>query len=177
MKNSQYIPINAYKCVFASDGENDSSVPDKDASTNPIPLQRTKPISTAPLMPREPPPRQPLISRAASRHERPSDPDAGKVDDARPQADSSSAANGESGIYVSRMPSLKSRRPALKGGTSANREGMTQPLCSCSYGDMEIVHKKENVSHLFKTSSACLISFLYCRCNDRASCVTSGPFR
>lgn len=143
MKNSQYIPINAYKCVFASDGENDSSVPDKDASTNPVPLQRTKAISTAPLMPREPPPRQPLISRAASRHERPSDPDAGKVDDTRPQADSSSAANGESGIYVSRMPSLKSRRPAVKGGTSANREGMTQPLAAETSFNLTDTHSPE----------------------------------
>uniref|UniRef100_A0A8C4NWJ6 Oligophrenin 1 n=1 Tax=Dicentrarchus labrax TaxID=13489 RepID=A0A8C4NWJ6_DICLA len=111
-------------------GQNDSSVMDGEVSPSPVPLQRTKPVSSAPLVPREPPPRQPLMRRPASRHDRQSDSDVGKIDDTRQRPDSS-AANGESGVYVSRVPSFQNRRPPPKG-TSTNREGTVKPLCLSS---------------------------------------------
>lgn len=64
-----------------------------------------------PQPPREPPPRQALMPRAANRQDRQQDAEAGKVDDARPRPDSSAAANG---VYVSRVPSFQSKRPAMK---------------------------------------------------------------
>ncbi|KAI3373541.1 hypothetical protein L3Q82_022130 [Scortum barcoo] len=105
-------------------GQNNSSVMDGEVSSSPVPLQRTKPA--APLIPRDPPPRQALTRRPTNRQERHSDPDAGKIDDTRQRPDSSSAANGESGVYVSRVPSFQSRGPPVKV-TPANREGMTSP--------------------------------------------------
>uniref|UniRef100_A0A8C3AGZ0 Oligophrenin 1 n=1 Tax=Cyclopterus lumpus TaxID=8103 RepID=A0A8C3AGZ0_CYCLU len=99
------------------------SVMDGEVSTNPVPLQRTKPVSLAPLVPREPPPRLALMPRPASRHERHLDSDAGKLDDTRQRQDSASAANGESGVYVSRVPSFQSRRQPPKG-----REGKMNPV-------------------------------------------------
>uniref|UniRef100_A0A8C4NWJ8 Oligophrenin 1 n=1 Tax=Dicentrarchus labrax TaxID=13489 RepID=A0A8C4NWJ8_DICLA len=122
--------INRYVCFFVTDGQNDSSVMDGEVSPSPVPLQRTKPVSSAPLVPREPPPRQPLMRRPASRHDRQSDSDVGKIDDTRQRPDSS-AANGESGVYVSRVPSFQNRRPPPKG-TSTNREGTVKPLCLSS---------------------------------------------
>lgn len=101
-------------------GQNDSSAMDGEVSASPVPLQRTKPVSCAPLLPREPPPRLPLIPRPSNRQDR--DADAGKIDDTRQRPDFSSAANGESGIYVTRVPSFQGRRPPPKG-TPANREG------------------------------------------------------
>lgn len=86
---------------------------------DPVPLQRTKPGGCAPLVPREPPPRQVLVPRAANRPDRHVESDAGKT------VYSSLAANGESGVYVSRVPSFQSRKPPPKG-TSANKEGMEQ---------------------------------------------------
>lgn len=106
-----------------TDGQNDTSAVDVDNSVNPIPLQRTKPVSCAPLVPREPPPRQALLPRPANRLDRHLDSDAGKIDDTKLRLDFSSAANGESGVYVSRVPSFQSRKPPPKG-TSANKEGM-----------------------------------------------------
>lgn len=91
---------------------------------SPVPLQRTKPMSPAPLIPREPPPRQPLIPRPANRLDRPPDSDAVEADDMRQRPDSS-AADGESAVYVSRVPSFQSRR--LR--SAAYREGTLNPLC------------------------------------------------
>uniref|UniRef100_A0A8D0AA73 Oligophrenin 1 n=1 Tax=Sander lucioperca TaxID=283035 RepID=A0A8D0AA73_SANLU len=104
-------------------GQNNSSVVDGEVSTNPVPLQRTKPLSCAPLVPREPPPRLALMPRPSFRQDRHSDSDSGKIDNTRQKPDLSSTANGESGVYVSRVPSFQSRRPPPKG-TPANREGM-----------------------------------------------------
>ncbi|TKS83514.1 Oligophrenin-1 [Collichthys lucidus] len=89
---------------------------------SPIPLQRSKPVSSAPLVPREPPPRHPLLPRPINRQL-----ESDKIDDTRQRPDSSSAANGESGIYVSRVPSFQSRKPSPKV-TSASREGDSDGL-------------------------------------------------
>ncbi|TMS14341.1 Oligophrenin-1 [Larimichthys crocea] len=105
----------------AENGQNESSVLDGEASASPIPLQRSKPVSSAPLVPREPPPRHALLPRPINRHL-----ESDKIDDTRQRPDSSSAANGESGIYVSRVPSFQSRKPPPKV-TSANREGAMNP--------------------------------------------------
>ncbi|XP_053187340.1 oligophrenin-1-like [Scomber japonicus] len=115
-------PPRAYQAIspdqyqHTANGQNDSSIADREVSANPVPLQRTKSV------PREPPPRQALLPRPPNRQDRQSDSDAGKIDNSKQRPDSSSAANGESGVYVSRVPSFQSRRPPLKG-TSANREG------------------------------------------------------
>ncbi|XP_034745279.1 oligophrenin-1-like isoform X1 [Etheostoma cragini] len=108
-------------------GQNNSSVVGGEVSTNPVPLQRAKPFSCAPLVPREPPPRLALIPRPSFRQDRHSDSDSGKIDNTRQKPDSSSAANGESGVYVSRVPSFQSRRPPPKG-TPANVEGDSDAL-------------------------------------------------
>lgn len=112
---------------FVTDGQDNSSAMDADSSVSPVPLQRTKPFSAAPQVPKEPPPRHVLMPRPASRQDRPSDFNAGKMDDTKQKPDSSTAANGESGVYVSRVPSFQSRKPPLKG-TSANREGTMSPV-------------------------------------------------
>ncbi|XP_018547303.1 oligophrenin-1 [Lates calcarifer] len=104
----------------AENGQDDSSI--SDVSVSPVPLQRTKPVNCPPMIPKEPPPRQVLMPKPANRLDRHSDADSGKADDARQRPDPSSAANGESGVYVSRVPSFQGRRPPLKG-TSTNREG------------------------------------------------------
>ncbi|KAF3705890.1 Oligophrenin-1 [Channa argus] len=106
---------------FAENGQNDGSAVDMDISVSPTPLQRTKPVNYPPLVPREPPPRQALIPRPAYRVDKPSDSDTGKTNDTKQSLDSS-AANGESGVYVSRVPSFQSRKNPPKC-TSANREG------------------------------------------------------
>ncbi|KAK9536300.1 hypothetical protein VZT92_006093 [Zoarces viviparus] len=108
-------------------GQNNSCVVDGEVSTNPVPLQRTRPGSAPPLVPREPPPRSALMPRPASRQERHLDSDTGKIDDTRQRPDPSSAANGESGVYVSRVPSFQSRRQPPKG-SPANREGDSDGL-------------------------------------------------
>uniref|UniRef100_A0A674NA82 Oligophrenin 1 n=1 Tax=Takifugu rubripes TaxID=31033 RepID=A0A674NA82_TAKRU len=94
-------------------GEEDSS--DKDGPVSPVPLQRTKPISGAPLVPREPPPRQALMPRPANRQDRPSD-----LDDARQRPDSSSAPSAAANGDESRGLSFRSKRPSVKSreGTS-----------------------------------------------------------
>lgn len=115
-------------CFFVTDGANDSSALDREVPVSPVPLQRTKPGNCAPLVPREPPPRQALMPRPSNRQDRQSGSDAGKTDGTRQRPDSSSVANGESGVCVSRAPSFQSRRPLPKG-TSANKEGVMNPLC------------------------------------------------
>ncbi|KAK2828446.1 hypothetical protein Q5P01_019480 [Channa striata] len=107
--------------LLAENGQSDGSAVDMDVSVNPTPLQRTKPINCPPLVPREPPPRQALMPRPAYRLDRLSDSDAGKTNDTK-QSPDSSAANGDSGVYVSRVPSFQNRKPPPKG-TPANREG------------------------------------------------------
>lgn len=117
---------------FATDGQIDNSVLDVEVPTNPVPLQRKRPASFAPLLPREPPPRQALLPKPANRQERHLDSNAGRIEDARQRPDSSSpssAANGESGVYVSRVPSFQSRRQPPKG-TQANREGIMDSVFS-----------------------------------------------
>uniref|UniRef100_A0A674N0G0 Oligophrenin 1 n=1 Tax=Takifugu rubripes TaxID=31033 RepID=A0A674N0G0_TAKRU len=88
---------------------------DKDGPVSPVPLQRTKPISGAPLVPREPPPRQALMPRPANRQDRPSD-----LDDARQRPDSSSAPSAAANGDESRGLSFRSKRPSVKSreGTS-----------------------------------------------------------
>ncbi|XP_071316394.1 oligophrenin-1 [Trachinotus anak] len=108
-------------------GQDNSSVMDEEVSVSPVPLQRTKSASCAPLVPKEPPPRQALMPKPANRQDRQSDSNAGKTDDTKQKPDSSTAANGESGVYVSRVPSFQGRRPLPKG-TSANREGDSDGL-------------------------------------------------
>ncbi|GLD47001.1 oligophrenin-1 [Lates japonicus] len=131
------ILIEEYKKIFsclpedstappnAENGQDDSSI--SDVSVSPVPLQRTKPVNCPPMIPKEPPPRQALMPRPTNRLDRHSDADSGKVDDARQRPDPSSAANGESGVYVSRVPSFQGRRPPPKG-TSINREGDSDGL-------------------------------------------------
>ncbi|CAJ1064236.1 LOW QUALITY PROTEIN: oligophrenin-1-like [Xyrichtys novacula] len=125
-----YQALSHHVFQHTENGQNDSPALDGDVSVNPVPLQRTKPISSAPLVPREPPPRQALMPRTASRRDRQPDSDLGKTDDTRQRPDSSSsaAANGESGVYVSRVPSFQSRKP-LPRVMSVNRgesEGPTR---------------------------------------------------
>ncbi|KAL3042270.1 hypothetical protein OYC64_020253 [Pagothenia borchgrevinki] len=102
-------------------GQNDSPIAAVEVSTNPVPLQRTRPLGCAPQLPRDPPPRLALMPRPGSRQDKHSEPDAGRIDDTRQRPDSSAAANGESGVYVSRVPSFQGRKLPPKG-TPANRE-------------------------------------------------------
>ncbi|KAM3869272.1 oligophrenin-1 [Diretmus argenteus] len=88
---------------------------DGDIPTNPVPLQRTRSCA-----PREPPPRQALLPKPAARQDRHSDCDVGRL--TAKMDDTSSAANGESGVSVNRAPSFQSRRPPPMG-TAATREG------------------------------------------------------
>uniref|UniRef100_A0A8C7UUF5 Oligophrenin 1 n=1 Tax=Oncorhynchus mykiss TaxID=8022 RepID=A0A8C7UUF5_ONCMY len=84
-----------------------------DTPTSPTPLQRTKPITAPPRLPREPPQRQALLPRPSIRQDRHSDsnivklvaklPDGGQ----RPDA----TANGETGVTVNRAQSFQGRRP------------------------------------------------------------------
>ncbi|XP_053298245.1 oligophrenin-1 isoform X1 [Pleuronectes platessa] len=120
-----YQPLSHDNFQNTENGQEISSA--ADVSVNPVPLLRTKPVSCAPLMPKDPPPRVPLMPRPSIRSDRPRDSDLGKVDDTRQRPDSSSAANGESGVYVSRVPSFQSRKPPPKG-TSSNREGDSDGL-------------------------------------------------
>ncbi|XP_071395699.1 oligophrenin-1 [Centroberyx affinis] len=128
-----YQALNQDQLHSTENGQNDSSLHshrpqgadmDGDGPTSPTPLQRTKPAGCAPLIPREPPPRQALLPRPASRQH--SDCDVGKtvarIDDTRQRPDPASAPNGESGITVKRALSVQSRRPP-PFGTAAVREG------------------------------------------------------
>ncbi|KAM9846580.1 oligophrenin-1 [Aulostomus maculatus] len=110
-------------------GQNDSSITEGEVPTSPVPLQRTKPTNFAPVVPREPPPRQALLPRPANRQDRLADPEVVKLDDTKQKPDSSLVANGESGVYVSRVPSFQSRRPPPKGASS-NKEDCDGPAKS-----------------------------------------------
>ncbi|XP_011609788.1 oligophrenin-1 [Takifugu rubripes] len=113
---------------LAENGEEDSS--DKDGPVSPVPLQRTKPISGAPLVPREPPPRQALMPRPANRQDRPSD-----LDDARQRPDSSSAPSAAANGDESRGLSFRSKRPSVKSregdsdGVTRTRVAEKHPIC------------------------------------------------
>lgn len=108
-------------CCSQTDGEDESPAPDGGGvSASPVPLQRTRPALQPP---REPPPRQPLSHRTAFRQQ---EAEAAKVDDSRPRPDPPAAANGDPGVYVSRVPSFQNRRPAAKT-PAANREGTAEP--------------------------------------------------
>lgn len=100
---------------------------DGEVSANPKPPRPTKPVSSAPLVPRDPPLRQVFIPRTASRQDKQADSDAEKTSDSRQKPDSFLAANGESGVSVSRVPSFQSQKPPPKG-TPANREGTSNLL-------------------------------------------------
>ncbi|XP_072230857.1 oligophrenin-1 [Leuresthes tenuis] len=108
-------------------GQNDTSIKDGDVSASVVPLKRNKSVSGAPLVPREPPPRQALMPKQTNRQDRQTDSDVARTSDTRQKPDSFSAANGESGISVSRVPSFQSRKPPLKG-SPANREGDSDGL-------------------------------------------------
>lgn len=95
---------------------------DGDVSACPKPLKPTKPVSSAPLVPRDPSSRQAFIPRTTNRQEKQAGADVEKTSDTRQKPDSYLAASGESGVCVSRVPSFHSRKPAPKG-TPANREG------------------------------------------------------
>ncbi|XP_056910707.1 oligophrenin-1-like isoform X2 [Takifugu flavidus] len=113
---------------LAENGEEDSS--DKDGPVSPVPLQRTKPISGAPLVPREPPPRHALMPRPANRQDRPSD-----LDDARQRPDSSSAPSAAANGDESRGLSFRSKRPSVKSregdsdGVTRTRVAEKHPIC------------------------------------------------
>ncbi|XP_075876459.1 oligophrenin-1 isoform X1 [Nelusetta ayraudi] len=112
-----YPPLSHDHFQHAENGEDESPLPDGGGvSASPVPLQRTRPALQPP---REPPPRQPLSHRAAFRQQ---EAEAAKVDDSRPRPDPPAAANGDPGVYVSRVPSFQNRRPAAKTA-AANREG------------------------------------------------------
>ncbi|XP_023197973.1 oligophrenin-1 [Xiphophorus maculatus] len=115
-------PLTHEQVRDAENGQKDTSVVDGDVSASPKPIKPMKPMSCAPLAPREPPSRQTGIYRPASRQDRPPDSDAEKLSDVRQKPDSSPAANGDSGVFVSRVPSFQ-RQKASPKGTSANREG------------------------------------------------------
>lgn len=120
------------------DGEEDSS--DKDGPVSPVPLQRTKPISGAPLVPREPPPRQALMPRPAFRQDRPSD-----LDDARQRPDSSApsaAANGDESrglFFQSKRPSVKNREGTSNISTVASLLWILINLISLNIDDHKYV--------------------------------------
>ncbi|XP_033954777.1 oligophrenin-1 isoform X1 [Pseudochaenichthys georgianus] len=123
---------------LTENGQSDSPIAAAEVSTNPVPLQRSRPLGCAPQLPRDPPPRLALMPRPGSRQDKHSEPNAGRIDDTIQRSDSSAAANGESGVYVSRVPSFQGRKVPPKG-TPANREadcdGLTRtrsaggPIC------------------------------------------------
>ncbi|KAF7664191.1 hypothetical protein LDENG_00185360 [Lucifuga dentata] len=129
-----YPPLNHGQLQHTENGQNDSPPQsyrphgmdmDGDVSPSPIPLQRTKPASSAPLVPREPPPRHLLLHKPATRQDRHLDCDVSKIDDTRQRPDPSSAANGEPGVTVSRAPSFL-RRPAPKGIREGDCDGLNK---------------------------------------------------
>uniref|UniRef100_A0A667XYX4 Oligophrenin-1 n=1 Tax=Myripristis murdjan TaxID=586833 RepID=A0A667XYX4_9TELE len=103
---------------------------DGDVPTSPTPLQRTKSTNHAPLIPREPPPRQALLPKPAARQDRNSDGDVGKLF-------GKMEANGETRVTVNRASSFQSRRPPPMG-TAAIKEGIKFPLQFCQYNKSSI---------------------------------------
>ncbi|XP_034034637.1 oligophrenin-1-like [Thalassophryne amazonica] len=107
-------------------GQNEEFLIEGDTSTSPVPVQRGKPVSYAPLVPREPPPRH-ALPKPASRQDRLSDSDVGKevakIDDTRQKTDPSLGSNGASGVYVSRVASFQGKRLPPKGIREADCDG------------------------------------------------------
>ncbi|XP_029029424.1 oligophrenin-1-like isoform X2 [Betta splendens] len=103
---------------LAQNGQSDSA--GADGAASPPPPQRARPASGAPPPPREPPPRQALVPapRPAQRLDRHPDCEAARADEGP-----ASAANGESGVYVSRVPSFQSRKPPPPKSAPALKEG------------------------------------------------------
>ncbi|XP_076024658.1 oligophrenin-1 isoform X2 [Genypterus blacodes] len=110
-----YPGLNQEPLQHAHNGQNEA---DGDALPNPVPLQRTRPLSTAP--PREPPPRHALMPKPSIRQDRHSDCDVSKTDEARQRPDP--AANGDPGVTVSRAPSFQ-RRPTFKAVRDGDCDG------------------------------------------------------
>ncbi|XP_055725810.1 oligophrenin-1-like isoform X5 [Salvelinus fontinalis] len=84
-----------------------------DTPTSPTPLQRTKPITAPPRLPREPPQRQALLPRPSIRQDRHSDFDVAKLVAKLPDGGQRPdvTANGETGVTVNRAQSFQGRRP------------------------------------------------------------------
>ncbi|MED6269175.1 hypothetical protein CHARACLAT_030456, partial [Characodon lateralis] len=116
-----YQPLSHEHFQHAENGQKDTSIMDGDVSASPKPIKPLKPASCAPFAPREPPLRLAGMPRPANRQDRQADSDAEKLSDVRQKLDSSVAANGDSGVCVSRVPSFQ-RQKAPPKGTPANRE-------------------------------------------------------
>uniref|UniRef100_A0A3Q3EZB7 Oligophrenin 1 n=2 Tax=Kryptolebias marmoratus TaxID=37003 RepID=A0A3Q3EZB7_KRYMA len=116
-------PLSHDHFQHAENGQNDTSIMDGDVSASPKPLKPAKPVSGAALVPRDHPFRQGFVPRTTGRQEKQAGADA----ETRQKPDSSLAANGESAVYVSRVPSFQSRKPPPKGAP-ANREGNSNGL-------------------------------------------------
>ncbi|XP_037543429.1 oligophrenin-1 [Nematolebias whitei] len=133
-------PARAYQALshdhfqHTENGQNDTSIMDGDVSACPKPLRPAKPVSSAPLVPRDSPSRQAFIPRTTNRQEKQAGADVEKTSDTRQKPDSFLAASGESEVYVSRVPSFQSRKPAPKG-TPANREGNSNGLTKTKTAD------------------------------------------
>ncbi|XP_041741848.1 oligophrenin-1 isoform X1 [Coregonus clupeaformis] len=87
----------------------------RDTPTSPTPLQRTKPITAPPRLPRDPPQRQALLPKPSIRQDRHSDSDVAKLvaklPDGGQRPDTAATANGETGVTVNRAQSFQGRRP------------------------------------------------------------------
>lgn len=76
------------------------------------------PVSPTPI---QRPKRQALVPRGAIRQDR------------QPESDTSSAGNGEPGIYVSRVPSFQGKKTPAKGATTKEGDLMENSLShTCS---------------------------------------------
>uniref|UniRef100_A0A669E1B5 Oligophrenin 1 n=1 Tax=Oreochromis niloticus TaxID=8128 RepID=A0A669E1B5_ORENI len=88
-------------------GQSDNSNMDGENPVSPTPIQRPK--------------RQALVPRGAIRQDR------------QPESDTSSAGNGEPGIYVSRVPSFQGKKTPAKGATTKEGDLMENSLShTCS---------------------------------------------
>ncbi|KAM9728141.1 oligophrenin-1 isoform 1-T1 [Menidia menidia] len=119
-------PLSHDQFQLTENGQEDASVKDTDVSASVVPLKRNKSLTGAPLVPREPPPRMALMPKQSNPPDRQTDSDV-RTGEARQKPDSFSAANGESGVGVSRAQSFQSRKPSLKG-SAANREADSDGL-------------------------------------------------
>ncbi|XP_015239518.1 PREDICTED: oligophrenin-1, partial [Cyprinodon variegatus] len=118
----------------AENGQKDTSNVDGDVSASPKPIKPAKPVSCAPLPPREPPSRQAGMRRPANRQDRQADSDAERSCDAGQKPDSSPAANGDSWVRLNRVPSFQRQKAPLKG-TPANPEGTSDGLVRTKSAD------------------------------------------